>query len=43
MAWSTLKVPYNTNSAVNQLIAYAASLKSQAAFLSENVGNQEKI
>lgn len=29
--------------AVNQLISYAVAIKGQAAFLAENVGNEEKL
>jgi hypothetical protein len=38
-----LKVKLLYNLAVNQLISYAVSIKGQAAFLAENVGNQEKL
>ena len=31
------------NTATNQLIAYAASLRGQASFIADNVGNQQKI
>lgn len=43
MGSNMLKVINHNNLAVNQLIADASSLRGQASFLAENVGNQQKI